>query len=247
MTTPSPPLTEASKKAGSASSSRAIQGGLSGPPDRDAATDSSESAPSLTAPCPEYEEREERLAKKELWHSAQVPHRHERNINRATAPAPEWLAKREELRKRLGSGFLVALIGERGNGKTQLACDLIFTVCDAKRSARYAKTMTFFMDIKASYREAERQTERDVLVEYERPRLLILDEVGVRGGSEWEDRLLVHLLDRRYDAMTDTLLVTNQTETDLRESLGSSVVDRMRETGGIAECAWPSFRTEQET
>lgn len=116
--------------------------------------------------------------------------------------------------------------------------------CGLMRPCRYAKAMDLFLDIKATYGR-EDICERDVIDEYRQPLLLVLDEASVRGETEWEDRMLVHLIDHRYDDEHDTLLLANMTPEQFRETMGPSISDRLRETGGVIECDWPSFRTKQ--
>lgn len=42
--------------------------------------------------------------------------------------------------------------------------------------------------------------------------------------------------------MSDTLIISNQDVSALTASLGPSTVSRMRETGGVIECDWESYR-----
>lgn len=97
------------------------------------------------------------------------------------------------------------------------------------------------MEIKAAYQSADR-SEKDVLAEFTRPLLLVMDEIGQRSDSDWENRLLFEFLNRRYHSLKDTLLISNQTVDGFTKSLGPSLISRMQETGGLIECDWPSYR-----
>lgn len=102
--------------------------------------------------------------------------------------------------------------------------------------------MRFFLALRATYSKDVPDTEGDVLSAFVAIRLLVIDEVGVRGEKPFEDRMLTTLIDERYDRKRDTVLISNQTAADFRAVLGESIVDRLRETGGIIECNWRSFR-----
>jgi DNA replication protein DnaC len=98
------------------------------------------------------------------------------------------------------------------------------------------------MKIKATYRPNSDQSELEVLNSFRRPSLLVLDELGKRGQSDWENTLLCELIDCRYRDMRDTILLSNQNQSGFEASVDDSIVSRINETGGIVECTWPSFR-----
>jgi chromosomal replication initiation ATPase DnaA len=152
----------------------------------------------------------------------------------------EWFKTLENLCAKLGTGFMVGMIGERGPGKTQMACELLRACLANKRSGLYCTATGFFMDIKEGY--AQDKSEKEIITNYSKPSLLVIDELGQRSESDWENRLLFELLNRRYGALKDTLVISNHKLQDLESSLSDSIVSRMRETGGIICCAWPSFR-----
>lgn len=172
--------------------------------------------------------------------AANIPERHAK-LNNVFTDA-KWTAAFSQLNDRLGSGLLVALLGSRGRGKTQLGVCLIKEACRHEQSARYLKTMRFFTRIRATFDKAESETEDSVLDTFKRFDLLVIDEVGVRGETAWEDRLLTNLVDERYDAMRDTILISNQTEKAFTEAVGASIMHRMKEDGGIIVCDWTDFR-----
>lgn len=155
--------------------------------------------------------------------------------------AKGWSDALEKLVQCSTTGFLMALTGIRGNGKTQLAVELIRHNAGQGRRARFCSAMEFFMEIKAGYRN-ESKAEKDIIGDFCRPSLLVVDEIGQRSDSEWENRLLYEMVNRRYNDMKDTLLISNQEEAQLKAALGPSIVSRMNETGGLMPCDWPSFR-----
>jgi len=73
--------------------------------------------------------------------------------------------------------------------------------------------------------------------------LLVLDEVGVQFGTETENLVLFRILNRRYEDMKPTILVSNVEIGKLTEFVGERVIDRLCEGGGgILEFTWESAR-----
>lgn len=185
-----------------------------------------------------FEEAQQRIKAQKLISESGIPKRH---LHPFTPSGDGWLRVEARLKARRGSGFIIALCGPRGTGKTQLAASLARETASHTMTPMYQTAMGFFLDIKASF--DGKRSEKEVIDRYCRPSLLILDELQERGETPWEDRLLTHLIDRRYGSERDTLLITNQTKESFLESIGESVASRISETGGVAVCNWSSFRT----
>lgn len=180
-----------------------------------------------------------------LWQRSGVPRRH---AERAVFSVPideshPWGKERRRILEMLGKGGVtVCLTGTRGSGKTQIAVDAIRVVTAAGRPALFSTALRFFMAIKASYDGDAKLTEAQALDAYRRPSLLVIDEIGNRSESDWENRLLFELLDSRYGDRTDTILTCNLEPHGVSANLGPSIVSRITEAGGIVQCSWPSFR-----
>lgn len=183
------------------------------------------------------QEEQERRAR--LWDRSGVPYRHAK-AKPSEDPGP-WRDTFQRLQAELGSGFLHVLMGKRGSGKTQIGVSLIRSCCTLMRPARYVKAMEIFVAIRAAYRK-DGDTESDIVDEFLRPDLLVIDALEERGETAFEDRMLNHILDRRYDNMSDTLLITNQSAEGFAQSMGPSIVSRIHETGDKIVCDWESFR-----
>lgn len=189
-----------------------------------------------------WEERSKRLRYQQLFQEAHVP---QRQANRTELSGTEWLEKKAKLERRIKTGFIVALIGDRGPGKTQMAVELIRHSCGIGWRSFYTTAMEFFIAIKGTYRDGSSQSEHEVIKTLTNPGLLVIDEVQERGETAWEDRLLTHLIDVRYRNESDTLLISNLKREPFLESLGPSITSRLVETGGIIECRWQSFREKK--
>lgn len=169
-----------------------------------------------------------------------APERHaQRTAIDKSGPWGEFLKK---INSSLGEGRMWALCGTRGNGKTQMAVEIMRHATQIGMSARYVVVTEFFAAIKATYRKDWTETEMNVIERFRKPKLLVIDEIGKRGESDWENNLLFLLLDKRYTDMTDTIVVANLDSDKMGENLGSSIASRLGETGGLIECTWPSRR-----
>ena len=77
------------------------------------------------------------------------------------------------------------------------------------------------------------------------PDLLILDEVGVQFGSDFERNTLFDVLNERYELRKPTIFLSNLGREDLAEFLGERVMDRLREDGAtVVPFDWPSYRRQ---
>ena len=183
------------------------------------------------------------LRRRILVERSNIPHRHDlraQAIDASESPK-EWRAVRDALHKRQGAGFIAALIGHRGTGKTQIAVQLMLASIAIGQEALYVKAMQVFLWIRATYKH-EQRTELEAIADFIRPRLLVIDEIQVRGDTTFEDEMLTHIVDVRYDCGRDTLIVGNLDPEKVADSLGPSILDRLHECGGIIACNWPSFR-----
>jgi DNA replication protein DnaC len=172
----------------------------------------------------------------QLFDEANCPRRHvlrQGELNREG----QWGQVERKISDRLGSHFLIALIGTRGNGKTQLAVEVIRKNSMRLRTSRFCTAVDFFLAFKGG-----KFNEEEVFDSFLQPKLLVIDEVARRSENDTENKLLFGLLNRRYSDLRDTLLISNQGAEQFEDSMGPSLIDRMREMGGIVTCQWPSFR-----
>lgn len=181
-----------------------------------------------------------------FWLQSNVPERHRRALDawaagRSKPGEPEWVVTREILRSRLGVGVLIALLGGRGLGKTQLAVDAVRAACQRGLAAYYVTALDVFRELNASF-GSESTKELAIVARFVQYNLLVIDELGVRRFTPAEAVSLTDLIDKRYGRMRDTILISNETVEAFTDSVGLSVCDRLIESGGLIECTWPSFR-----
>lgn len=165
-----------------------------------------------------------------------------RHVQRRVQMSGEWASRLNTVKEMIGKGVLIGLVGGRGTGKTQLAVELMRYTTEMEQKALFVSAIEFFMHIKETYNRDSELTEADVIYRFTRPKLLVIDEIGKRGNSDWENNLLFEAINQRYNDMKDTVLIDNRSKAEFIETIGPSLSSRMNEGGGILECNWNSFR-----
>jgi DNA replication protein DnaC len=151
----------------------------------------------------------------------------------------------EHVRKH-GTGLI--LCGRPGTGKTHLVCAIARQVIlTHSRSVWYTTVAQAVRLVKQTYDRDASGSEAEALKRFQQPDLLILDEVGMQRGTEYEVMLIGEVIDKRYAAVLPTVLVTNHTHTELAQFIGPRAIDRMYEGGGLVlSFDWDSYRPKVE-
>lgn len=139
-------------------------------------------------------------------------------------------------------GCSLVLSGSPGTGKTHLVCAIARDVVLLHgRTVWYVTAAHALRQVKATYGTTASGTERDALERFQKPDLLILDEVG--GGSDYERAMLSDVLCERYARVRPTVLVSNLSRDELAAYLGERTMDRFREgDGAVLVLQWDSYR-----
>lgn len=160
----------------------------------------------------------------------------------AQSTSPEWTSKYEWIKGNVSTGCIYGISGQRGCGKSQLGVCLIgYTITKLQKVARYTKTYDVFLRIREAMK-TDGDSERMAIEEYVKPFLVVVDAYEVRSDSDFENRMIDHIIDKRYDAMKSTIIISNDAQDAFIRHLGPSIVDRMAETGGIITLTNKSFR-----
>lgn len=152
--------------------------------------------------------------------------------------------------KALALGAIAVLTGDRGVGKTIVACAIARNYCTCghnleDRKARYYRVADLFADQKAWFdRKHDGNGNRitEPLAKAREAGLLVLDEIHEKRDSEWEHSEIVRLIDWRYAEMRPTLMITNRRAGELAAVLGHSIVDRIKDRGVVVSCDGPNRR-----
>lgn len=190
----------------------------------------------------------DRLAQIErLWAISGVMPLHREGLIHGADDDGPWVDRLRKLSNTLAAEEpeprIYALVGIRGNGKTQMAACLVRQYCEQRKPARYIVAACLFREIRACFRQ-NGPDEREMIESFVKPDFLVIDELHERKGSDHENAALTNIIDLRYGAMKATMLISNETRQEFAEGIGPSIISRMRECGEAIECNWPSFRTK---
>ena len=148
-----------------------------------------------------------------------------------------------EWRDNLQAGRSLIMCGNPGTGKTHLAVGIAKHIMDEGGTTLFTRVIDMIRTVRETYGRDSTRTERQVIAEYARPDLLILDEVGHQHGSDAERLTLFDVINARYEQCRPTLLITNLSLSGLREYLDDRAQDRLREGGGrVLVFDWQSQR-----
>ncbi|WP_062388757.1 ATP-binding protein [Pseudomonas abietaniphila] len=145
-----------------------------------------------------------------------------------------------------GVGRSVMLLGQVGTGKTHLATGILQQLIRNFGSqgliGRYTTAGGIIRSVKDTFGSRDR-SESQVYADLVLPHLLVVDEVGVQHGTDFERTVLFEVINGRYEQRKPTIVVSNLGMTDLRQCLGDRAVDRLRDKGGLAVLfRWESAR-----
>ncbi|MGE1525830.1 MULTISPECIES: ATP-binding protein [unclassified Pseudomonas] len=130
------------------------------------------------------------------------------------------------------AGRSLLLTGNVGCGKTHLASAIVRTVVADRCRALIIPAGDIVSIARASMVPGSGYTERDVAVHLGGLDLLVIDEVGAQKGSEYELGLLHSIIDRRYQAVLPTVVISNLSADGLKSYIGDRALDRLRQNGG---------------
>lgn len=182
---------------------------------------------------------------------------------RQTLSKPQKLVMRDASALLKNKGAIVALVGERGLGKTTLAAHIAIeraehfwnyysTMPDDRAGLtppqgipvyrKMAALVTRFKPLYADFGSVDTEALIEAKERLCNETLLVIDELHECEEMKAKDRVLTDLVDIRYSRRRDTILISNQAEHEFRTTTNSSVVSRLSEHGQIFVCKWPSFR-----
>lgn len=141
------------------------------------------------------------------------------------------------------SGRSAIFCGKPGTGKTHLAAGIGLKVMASNGLVLFTTVQRMVRRVKDAWRKDATESESDVIRLLVEPDLLILDEIGVQFGTEFEKNLMFDILNERYEKRRPTLLLSNLMPADVKVFLGERVYDRLREDGGVCvPFDWESHR-----
>lgn len=189
---------------------------------------------------------------KELLGSSGIPRRFQaRTFDNYRVTVPEQQQALDRARnyaskfpRVMERGASMIFYGPPGTGKTHLACAIANqAIREFGASALFTTVFEMLQQIKASYGSGATKSEAQVMALYAEVDLLVLDEIGVQLGTEYEGVMITDIINRRYSDMRPTIILSNLDQKGLGKFLGERVLDRMTEGGGgIVAFNWSSYR-----
>ncbi|KRP91045.1 ATP-binding protein [Pseudomonas lactis] len=178
---------------------------------------------------------------------------------RATTPAmSEALEKcqgyADDFARHYQAGRNLLLTGNVGTGKTHLACSIVRQVIGLNAIAVITTAAEIIRVFKRSMARDSGYAEGDVIDELASFDLLVVDEVGAQAGTAYELAVLHEVIDRRYQLVRPSVLISNLPATSkqdadgrhapsLEQYIGVRALDRLRENGALlAGFTWASAR-----
>lgn len=137
----------------------------------------------------------------------------------------------DKFTERFKQGGGLILCGKPGTGKTHLAVAIVTAAIKQGYQAKFMSLLEAMRSIKSTY--SGEGSEEEAIAKLVRPDLLVLDEVGVQFESQTEWVCLNEIINRRYNQIKPTILISNLNIDELTHSLGERVIDRMREGKGV--------------
>jgi len=195
----------------------------------------------------ERKEMEQREINKRLHNSMITPRFRDKNLD-------NYISENEGQKKalKIAKWFIdniesapsLIFLGKPGTGKNHLASGIVKEVIrNHNKTALVTEAIKIIRDIKESWQDRELK-EHEVIREYIRPDLLVIDEIGVQFGSDTEKLYLSEIINDRYNYKKATIILGNLTKDELAETIGDRILDRFRENGKMFIFDWDSHRSK---
>lgn len=167
----------------------------------------------------------------------------------ALAFAQDYANNIKEVRKH---GRCALFLGRVGTGKTHLGVAICLHIIQENRKlekfmrqtgVRFTSVSKMLRRIKDTYRKGSDESEDSAIAYFTDCDLLVVDEVGVQFGTEYEKNTLFEIINSRYEDQKPTILMSNLNAAEVKAYLGDRAFDRLRENGGQhVVFDWDSYR-----
>lgn len=145
--------------------------------------------------------------------------------------AKNYVKQFRQILETTGHGLI--LHGEVGSGKTYFACAIANGLIEKKFTVAYSTVTEICTLMTAAKNFANKVDESQILANYESPDLLIIDEVGLKTPTSFEQNLIATIIDLRYRNMRPVIIVSNQTPRQLPLILSEMAWSRLSGHGAI--------------
>jgi DNA replication protein DnaC len=136
-------------------------------------------------------------------------------------------------------GTSAVIYGSNGVGKTHLAFASCFHQIEQGKTAGYVLAFDFFNEIRKSFGD---YTTNSIINEYKHYDYLVIDEIDKTQGTPMEFTYLYSLINKRYNEMKSTVLITNAKPADFAAIIGQSALDRVASEGKVIDLTGDNYR-----
>ena len=129
-----------------------------------------------------------------------------------------------------GKWWSLTVLGTVGNGKTLGACGAV-ALWNSRRpwTAFYVTQEELVEECKGTFSDDSRKSEREVLSKYMEAGLLVLDELTVRGWTDYTKNIVQRILSYRHGQELRTVVIGNLEVDTLKGMLDEHILSRLRE------------------
>lgn len=134
----------------------------------------------------------------------------------------------KELAINFVEGLGMCLSGAVGAGKTHLAYAVAKYFCGLELSKQVPKSIKLHLELEKLLGN-EAMSKREWLNNLANPDFLIIDDLGIKQLTEWEQLKFYDLIDRRNDNLKFTVITTNLSDDNFLKFVGARVFDRLKQ------------------
>lgn len=134
-------------------------------------------------------------------------------------------------------------LGNCGTGKTHLACAIGSAAIHKGKTVLFSSASEVIRRVQATHK-SQRESEFELMNEYARLDLLILDEVGVQYETESAKRIITEIVNDRYNNELPTVFISNLSPAEFAATMGERAMSRMKQDGCLPfVCDWEDYRS----
>lgn len=152
----------------------------------------------------------------------------------------EWA---KEFRSHMKTGKSLILLGDVGTGKNHLSSAMInYVIENFLVRCLFTSVTQIFMEIKETFSK-KNASERGAIEKFTEVGLLVVNELGLSPGTDYEFEKINFILNERIDNNRPFVLISNLNSKQLEEVVGDRLADRIAEHP-VLNFGWPSFRPD---
>lgn len=213
------------------------------------------------SPCPHCEVEKEAEEKQKQTEAAYrrmqekigkcgIPKRHQAcRVHNYNAVTEKQIALKNAVKAYIDELFSGSLkrnfvfLGNCGTGKTHLACAIGSAAIHKGKTVLFSSASEVIRRVQATHK-SQHESEFELMNEYARLDLLILDEVGVQYETESAKRIITEIVNDRYNNELPTVFISNLSPAEFAATMGERAMSRMKQDGCLPfVCDWEDYRS----